>query len=256
MHNTRWWLIWLSVFGISWANASPQKTFVVGCQDIDYFPHYNFSLKEDKGYAWAVLEAFSQASGHQFEYRSYPIKRLQRALAQDSIDFAYPDNADWRSIHDKIDSRKTLSKPLISAISATMVLTEREYYSMKQFRSLGVPHGFTPVHWLERIAKNRLNVLEVNSPNAAINLVLKNRVDGADVEYNVAQYLLATPEKKQKVTIAKNLPYGPVTFHLSTIEQKDIIHQLNEFIVANQALLTRLRHYYQLLEPQDLRDLP
>ena len=99
-------------------------------------------------------------------------------------------------------------------------------------------------------------MLEVNSPNAAINLVLKNRVDGADVEYNVAQYLLATPEKKQKVTIAKNIPHGPVTFHLSTIEQKDIIHQLNEFIVANQALLTRLRHYYQLLEPQDLRDLP
>ncbi|QHJ11713.1 hypothetical protein FX988_01948 [Paraglaciecola mesophila] len=254
MRNNQWWLILLYILGGGLAHAASQKTFVVGCQDINYYPHYNFNLTEDKGYAWAVLEAFAKESGHQFEYRSYPIKRLQRALAEERIDFAYPDNADWRSLHEQIDSRKTLSKPLISAISGTMVLAKREFSHMSQFRSLGVPHGFTPVHWLERIAINRLNLFEVNTPIAAINLVLKDRVDGADVEYNVAQYLLATPEKKQKVTLAKNLPHGPVTFHLSTIKQKDVIHQLNDFIVSNQALLTQLRHYYQLLEPQDLRD--
>jgi hypothetical protein len=252
MHNTYWWLIFLYILGMSWANASTQKTFVVGCQDINYYPHYNFNTVKDKGYAWAVLEAFSKHSGHQFEYLSFPIKRLQRALAEERIDFAYPDNADWDSLHDKTDSLKTFSKPLISAVSVTMVLKEREYFNMKQFRSLSVPHGFTPVHWLVRIAKNRLNLIEVNTPNAAINLVLKNRVDGADVEYNVAQYILATPARKRKVTLAKNLPHGPVSFHLSTIEQKDIIHEFNDFIMSNQALLTRLRHYYRILEPQEI----
>lgn len=246
MPNTKcpWMLLFL--FWIGCSHASEQETLIVGCQDIDYYPHYNFNLADDKGYAWAVLEAFSKQSGHQFEYRAYPIKRLQRELADGNIAFVYPDNAGWQSLHQKIDSHKLLSEPLITASSGTIVLEKREFNPIEKFGSLAVPHGFTPEHWLEVIAQKRLHLLEVDTPIAALNLVLKDRVDGADIESHVARHLLAQSGQQSKVRLAKSLPHGPVTFHLSTIKRRDVIEQLNAFIASNQALMTQLRAEYQL----------
>ena len=35
------------------------ETYVVASQNIAYYPHYEFSAVKDRGYAWALLEAFA-----------------------------------------------------------------------------------------------------------------------------------------------------------------------------------------------------
>ncbi len=35
-------------------NAVAEK-FIVGAQNLEYFPHYDFSSQIDKGLAWAIL---------------------------------------------------------------------------------------------------------------------------------------------------------------------------------------------------------
>lgn len=253
MHVIKWLWLFFIVSGVSLTTmAATKHSYIVGSQDIAYYPHYDFGREGDKGYAWAVLQAFAQHSGYHFEYRSYPIKRLQRALVNASIDFAYPDNKGWRALPSEVEPQTILSQPLITAISGTLVLEKHEFDPIGKFSSLVVPHGFTPVHWLDRIAQKRLNLVEVNTPIAALNLVLKGRVDGADIEYNVAQHLWQSTQQKSVITLAKMLPHGPVTFHLATIHQGNIIQQLNTFISNNQALMTKLRKFYRLIEPNEL----
>ena len=41
---------------------------------------YDFTSKVDKGVGWAILEAFSDASGHEFVYLDMPVRRLQIEL--------------------------------------------------------------------------------------------------------------------------------------------------------------------------------
>ena len=77
-------------------NISAGK-YIIGAQSLAYFPHYDFSSTVDKGVAWSILEAFSEASGHKFVYVSLPIRRLQLELAKGNVDFVYPDNRGWKT---------------------------------------------------------------------------------------------------------------------------------------------------------------
>lgn len=63
--------------------------YVIGAQNLAYFPHYDFASSTDKGVAWSILEAFSEASGHEFVYLSLPIRRLQLELVKGNVDFEY-----------------------------------------------------------------------------------------------------------------------------------------------------------------------
>jgi ABC-type amino acid transport substrate-binding protein len=227
--------------------------FVVGSENINYFPHYNFvSNQPDKGYAWAVLQAFAKAAGHSFEYQAFPIKRLQRELLENRIDFSYPDNPSWQSKkQDQTD--KIFSQKFITSYGNTMVLATRKSTGLIDFDTVAVPHGFTSVMYAELVAKNRIQLLTVPDALSALKLVLMGRVDGADVEYNVANYLLRQQGQKGALIHDLSLPSDPVTFHLSTRKHPIIIKQLNQFLSSNNTLLKDLKATYQLIEPIRVR---
>lgn len=53
------------------------------------------------------------------------------------------------------------------------------------------PHyDFTPTAWLKLRNEYRVKLYEVPNAVTALNLVLKGQLDGADVEYHVAQHIL------------------------------------------------------------------
>tara|TARA_R110002167_G_scaffold91842_3_gene246956 strand:+ start:59 stop:850 length:792 start_codon:yes stop_codon:yes gene_type:complete len=223
--------------------------FVVGSENINYYPHYKFvSNQTDKGYVWAVLHAFAKDSGHSFEYKAFPIKRLHRELLEGRIDFSYPDNPSWQS-KERDQTGKIFSDSFITSYGNTMVLATRKSQDLTDFETVAVPHGFTSVMYAELVAKNRIQLLEVPDALTALKLVLMERVDGADVEYNVANYLLHQQGLKGALIHDMSLPSDPVTFHLSTRKHPIIIKQLNQFLSSNTALLKDLKVAYQLIEP-------
>ena len=36
------------------------EKYVIGAQNLAYFPHYDFASSTDKGVAWSILEAFCE----------------------------------------------------------------------------------------------------------------------------------------------------------------------------------------------------
>lgn len=223
--------------------------FVIGSENINYFPHYRFvEGHSDKGYAWAVIQAFAKKSGHTFEYQALPVKRLKRELQAGRVDFIYPDNPNWQG-KVQLQSDKIFSRSFITSYGNTMVLAKRKNQSLTNFKLIAVPHGFTPVMYDELVAKGRIQLVEVPDAFSALKLVLLERVDGADVEFNVANYLTLQMGHEGAVSQNLRLPSDPATFHLSPRKHPHVIEQLNQFLSANTALIKDLKSTYQLIEP-------
>jgi ABC-type amino acid transport substrate-binding protein len=232
---------------ISYATSAAQ--FTVGTENIDYFPHYRFDGGQDQGYIWAVLEAFAKHKGHKISYVAYPIKRLHQELLDKNIDFLYPDNPKWASA-DRQQQNKYFSKPIITAFGSTMVLPARVNKGLKEFRSLAVPHGFTSIMYADLVVQHKVSLLDVADAISALQMVLAGRVDGADVELNVAEHLLDKLAQPHALVFDPSLPFDPVSFHLSSVEHSEIIKQFDDFINNNQNFIRDMKNHYQLLEPE------
>lgn len=226
--------------------ATTQPTLIVGAQNINYFPHYDFLGVADKGYAWALLEAFAAEYGYRFEYRALPIKRLERELQKGTVDFAYPDNPKWS--HRK-DSRKVYSAPLVTVLGGTMVRKDNLGAGIDAFTSLSVPFGFTPVMWQKLVHDNKVRLVQVADSSAALEMVLKGRASGADIEYNVASHILTQQKKTGDIVLDPSLPYDIVTFNLATIKHAELLRKLDEFVHDERQTIRRLQMKYGLEDP-------
>ena len=240
-------LLVLTCWFVNYADISA-KQFTVGSENIDYFPHYRFDGGDDQGYMWAVLEAFAKHSGHTMVYVAYPIKRLHQELLDKKIDFLYPDNPKWASA-DRQQQGKYFSEPVITAFGSTMVLPARVNKGLDDFKSLAVPHGFTSIMYAPLVAQRKVSLIDVPDAISALQVILKGRVDGADIEFNVAQHLLKGMSQPHALVFDPSLPCDPVGFHLSTVAHSDIIQQFNTFMREHQRLLQDLKTPYHLIEP-------
>ena len=225
------------------------ETFVIGAQDIEYYPHYDFSSDVDKGYAWALLEAFSKVSGHKFFYLDMPIRRLQMELLKGNIDFVYPDNPNW---YNQIVSndKKIFSAPLIRALGGAIVKESHLGKGVDNVRRLAMPLGFTPVKWQSRIDAGKTKLTSVTDTASALKLLHHDRVDAANLEYHVAQYLASGLPYLDAITLDISLPHSDVAFSLATIKHREMISQLDNFIEQNQPLIALLQSRYGIEEPQ------
>ena len=228
--------------------------FVVGSQSINYFPHYHFDSDSDKGFAWKLLEAFAESEAISFKYQSFPIKRLQRELQKGTIDFVYPDNARWHA--SSVDAQlqpvsKTYSLAFIVTTSGTITTRDKLGKNLSEFKSLALPFGFTPVKYK---ATHFDKVRKISTPDAesALRMLLMNRVDGADVEYNVMQHARLQIDPDNRLVLDLSLPHDRVAFQLSTIHHPDLISRLNTFIQNNEELIRQLRNTYNIKLPEEV----
>ena len=239
----------LAAFGfvlIQAAAASEQTEFVVGTEDLNFYPHYNFSAPDSKGFANEVLQLFARSYGYQLSFQPLPVKRLYHEL-DNLVDFIYPDNPNWAKYQTSQVSR-IFSAPLIYNLGTTLVLPENKQIRLEQFRTLAVIHGFTPTAWLALRGQYRFKLYEVPNAVSAVNLVLRGQLDGADVEYNVAQHILRQQQQEGALVVAQNLPMTQVAFHLSTVRHPKVLQEFNYFLLSHQAEITALKQKYQLAD--------
>ena len=127
----------LFIFG---GNLAQAEQYIIGAQNIEYYPHYDFTSNVDKGVGWAILEAFSDASGHEFVYLDMPVRRLQIELNKGNVDFVYPDNPRWNSEGTTL-GEKTFSKPVAHTLSGTLIRSEDIGKGLNFIKKLAIPEG-------------------------------------------------------------------------------------------------------------------
>ncbi len=227
------------------------KTYVVGAQDIQYYPHYDFSKPEDKGLAWAILQVFAKQSGHTLVYHHMPVKRLQLELRKGNVDFVYPDNPKWYN-QNVPATEKFFSAPLTRALGGTIVRPEHVGRGIDSIRRLAIPLGFTPVNWQHRVDARQTQLVHVTDTLSALYLLERGRVDAANLEYSVTQYLTSTAVNYGPFTLDPGLPHDNVGFMLSTMQHPDIISQLNVFLATHEKVINELQQQYLLESPEEL----
>ncbi|WP_414829189.1 hypothetical protein [Alteromonas sp. H39] len=226
-------------------------TFIVGAQNIQYYPHYDFSQENDKGLAWAILEAYADRSGHELIYYDMPVKRLQLEMLKGNVDFVYPDNPKW---YNQIipASDKFFSTPLTRALGGTIVNPDDVGKGLDRIQRLSIPLGFTPVNWQSRVDQNLTRLVTVTDTLSALYLLKKNRVDAANLEYSVTQYLALTSPQYGPFTLDPALPHDNVGFMLSTINHPEVILDINNFIRTHGELIESLKQKYNLRDPETI----
>lgn len=226
--------------------AAAQRDFTIGTEDINFYPHYNFTQVDSTGFANEVLQLFASKHGYQFSFQPLPVKRLYHEL-DSLVDFIYPDNPNWVK-YQGVQASRTFSDPLIYNLGTTMVLPANKDISLSQFRTLAVIHGFTPTAWLNLRSDYRFKLYEVPNAVSAVNLVLRGQLDGADVEYNVAQQVLLEQQQEGALVVASQLPMTRVSFHLSTIRHPQVLQQFNRFLLSHDEQINALKQKYQLTD--------
>jgi len=231
-------------------SACDKKNYTIGVQSIDYTPHYNFTTSDRLNFLNEFIIWLELKTQCKFTILSLPIKRLNFTFEeQQTIDFIYPDNPNWHDISPSEETgiQRVYSPSIAVALGGTMVTEANKYISIAQFNTLAIPRGFTPVAWLPLKAQKKVNFREVSDAKASLLMVQTGRVDGADIEYNVAQYLI----KKHKLlpmVLADNLPFIYTDFHLSTFTQLDMMKTITELVNNHQIEIKEMKKKVRLLE--------
>mgnify|MGYP001157024127 FL=1 len=227
------------------------EKYIIGAQNLAYFPHYDFASTADKGVAWSVLEAFSDASGHEFIYVSLPIRRLQLELVKGNVDFVYPDNSGWYN-STTTSKDKHFSSPLTHAMTGTIVKKENVGKGIGAIKHLAMPLGFTPVNWQMRINNQSTKIIWVNTIQQGMDLLYQERVDALDLEYFVSQHSSSLYFEKDVFTLDLTLPHNEIPFSLSTLYHSDVIAELNDFISSNPELIDSIKLKYGVMDFEKL----
>ncbi len=218
-------------------------------QNIDYYPHYDFSIKPARGYAADLFALFEAKTGEKVTLLPLPIKRLKDNA---ECQLVYPDNPQWHSAKGETQPL-FFSQPLTGIIGSTLVRRGDAQLELAEVRAIAVPRGFTPDHLLAVQKDYNFELVETTDATAAIQMLLKQRVDAADVEWHVARHLLQKIGQPHGAEIGRQLPLASVGFHLSSREHGEILRRFDQFLLQYQGEVSQLKARYQLQTVAELQ---
>lgn len=223
------------------------QEFIIGVEDVSYYPLFEFQTKRDT-YSKELLNRFASSRGYKFTYLPLPIKRFDKWLMEEKIDFKYPDNSRWYP-DPTLKSKYTFSQSTIKLVAGTTVLKSFLKQNKSEFKSLGTLLGFYPTTWIEQIKSGRVKLYEDVSTKILVRQLLENNVDGIDIEPSVISYYLRElGEPTDIVTIDKRYRYDVYDFHFSTIKYPKVIKEFNDFLNSNKTLLIELNRKYNITD--------
>ncbi|WP_445945097.1 hypothetical protein [Shewanella sp.] len=96
------------------------REFVIGVEDIEYYPIYAKRDGDYAGFARELFDAFGAANGHSFQYKPLPIKRLFSDFLGNKLDFKFPDSPYWQTDM-KADKNVIYSASVLEYIDGVLV---------------------------------------------------------------------------------------------------------------------------------------
>jgi len=223
------------------------QEFIIGVEDIDYYPLFEFKSDRDT-HSRELLNSFAAAKGYKFTYLPLPIKRFDKWLLEEKVDFKYPDNKRWYADSSITDSL-TFSQSATWLIAGTSVLKSSLKKSKSELKSVGTLLGFYPTTWIDEIKSGQVELYEDVSTKILVQKLLSKYVDSIDIEPSVINYYLKELGKPTDlVVIDKRYKYDIYGFHFSTIKHPKIIKEFDEFLSNNKTLLDALNKKYNIVD--------
>jgi len=250
-HATRvqWWrrcvgIVCLALVALVPLSQAHAVNYVVGVQDLDYFPIYAADDQGAyRGYARELLDLFSKRSGIQFTYRVRPVRRLVNEYLAGHMDLMFPDNPNWDK-DKKAGLDVSYSAPALVFQDAVMVLPTN---LGQPLQSLGSVMGFTPWKFMGDVSAGKLQLHEAPGPFNLIKMALAGRVQGVNLARQVAEYhLRAMGQPDALVPDLALLPSRDSQYLLSSIRHPELIRQFDQFLQSDKAAVLVLKRKYGL----------
>jgi len=223
------------------------QEFIIGVEDVPYYPLYEFKSNRNT-HSRELLDKFAASKGYTFIYLPLPIKRFERWLLEEKIDFKYPDNSRWYA-DVSLEEMFTFSQSAIKLVAGTTVLKSSLKKHQSEFKSIGTLLGFYPSTWTEQIKSGQVKLHEDISTKILIQQLLAKNIDGIDLEPSVINhYLEVLGESTDVAIIDKRFRYDVYDFHFSTIKYPKIIEEFNEFLSSNKVLLEEMNRKYKIID--------
>ncbi len=218
--------------------------YVVGVQDLDYFPIYATDAQgEYRGYGRELLDLFAKRSGIQFIYQVRPVRRLVNDYLAGRVDLMFPDNPNWDKDR-KVGLEVNYSAPALVFQDAVMVLPDN---LGQPLQSLGSVMGFTPWKFMADVNAGKLRLHEAPGPLNLIKMALAGRVQGVNMARQVAEYHLRTMDQPDALVPDLGLlPSRDSQYLLSSIRYPELIRQFDQFLQTDKAAVLALKRKYGL----------
>ncbi len=232
-------------------NIIPQtkKEYIVGVENIKYYPLYSYDGKEWIGYAREILDAFANKKGYKFNYVALPVARLfNDFVISQTIDFKFPDNPYW-SADLKKDKKVIYSKSVVDYIEGVIVLPERKGKSLENLKTLGTIMGFTAWDYLDLIKTKKITLKENTDFDVLLLQTINKNIDGAYINIVVADYHLNEILKKPEALIFdETLPYTKSSYFFASIKYPHIIEEFNKFLEEEKDFVAKVKAKYKVEE--------
>lgn len=235
------WLALVLWAGMACSAVAEPARYVVGVEELDYFPVYAIRDGDYVGAAREILDAFAADAGIAFTYQPLPVKRLFAELAGGGIDFKFPDNPYW-SPDAKAGRTVTYSDAVVTYIDGVMVRPERHGKGLQGFATLGTVTGFTPFAWREHLDGGRVRLVENAQMKPLLRQVIAGRIDGAYASVAVAlQALDRDLRQPGALVFDPSLPHSKDSYFLSSIKHAGLIQRFNAWLAANAARVQAIK---------------
>lgn len=232
-------------------SASNEKTYRIGVENIDYYPHYAYGHR-DSSFSQELLTSFFVSEQLKIEFVPLPLKRFNQWYVQDNIDFKYPDNAIWRKDESNHLSLH-YSNRVVSSIAGAIVHQSRMPLKLDDIKRLGTIAGFFPSLWYKRIESQKTIMVEDDNVLSVVKMLTHGIVDVINLDYSVVNFHLQQLNQSKQLIMNESLPHLDIMFHLSSIKHIHIIKRFNVFLKTNEDYVLNLKKRYQLIEnPFDL----
>lgn len=219
---------------------------IIGVEDIDYLPIYEYSNGQYSGAASEILNKFAALNNHTITYKEFPITRLNKYYLNGTVDFRFPDNGYWIQ-EQKAGYDIKYSDPVINFIDGVMVTPENKNKGIGHLKKLGVVRGFTAWDYLDLIKEGTIAIKESNNLHSLIKLTSVNRYDGAYFNIDVAKYYFKNTLKSPDIlTFDPDLPHTKSSYSLSSYKHPEVIEQFNKFLIAEAEWIAIIKEKYQV----------
>jgi len=230
-------------------NYSYAKEFIIGVEEVSYYPLYDFSANDTSrpSFSKDLLTAFFEEYNYSYRFVALPIKRFNQWYVEKGIDFKFPDNVRWRN--DKQNKLNiTFSQSVIKLMAGSYVLKSNKNYQRADVKKLGTIFGFVPTMWFDKLDSKELRLIEENTPFAVIKHLLHGNVDATNIDSNVIRHNLKRLNKPEAIVLNTNIKHEVYSYHLSSIQHPEIIKQFNGFLQNNAELVQQLKEKYDIVE--------
>ena len=217
------------------------KTFIVGVENVNLYPFYDFNKVKPRGYLVELIQKFAEHEGFDIEFRVMPPKELWIAYLNSDVDFRMPDNITWKRSR-KMDYNLTYSAPLVYFNSGVISLSENKN---RPISKLGTIKGFTAWSYKDQVDSGLVTLVEETGTENMIRGLFSGRTDG--VYYNVEAFIQQVQDsgyEKERVIFRRELLKSHSLYMLSSINYGEKVYAFNQFLRDNRDWVRERKRFY------------